>query len=113
MKGKSVSVYFTNETIMKRDIAVFSSIYQVFDPKSIRFEWKRLKGQTPFKKDDAVYDSSRRILVDELDSLFFRDPQCMLILSQIKASGVTATAHNQAGNDYELSVLQSLGFSII
>ena len=80
-KGKSVSVYFTNETIMKRDIAVFKSIYAVFDSKDYRFEWKRLKGQTPFKREDAVYDSNRRVLVDELDSLFFRDPQHMLILS--------------------------------
>jgi len=92
LKGKKVSLYFSNEYIMKRDIGIFKGIYEGFPKENYRFESKQVKGFSPFKKGDLNPKANIHILVDEIDATFFKDMQNMALMGLAKASGVTATA---------------------
>ena len=52
------------------------------------------------------------VILDEIDHAYFYSPVNMKIIQEIKASGVTATAHMKEGAKHELLLFEKKGFTV-
>ncbi len=63
-------------------------------------------------EDEILLLGNSLVILDEIDHAYFYSKDNMKILQEIKASGVTATAHMKEGAKHELLLFEKKGFTV-